>query len=249
MKRGITLGALVALAAFAWACGSAPPAKPPMKADETLPSETADDPDASAAAWAHDEPDGGGGGESKTASGSTGAGDEEGAKTLLAQFVAPNADHAALTRSLKPTSADYKALFDEPSAGKIETAQAKQWESGKAAIKPADGQTEVKIAGATGADLASGKGNAKEFPKAYQKIGKHLVPTVTFFRFKFVKPGEDTGTAYDGLAFVNNHWVIAPKPYRALEGKAAGLDEADDAPAPPAKKGAKPKSKPKGKKK
>ena len=63
-----------------------------------------------------------------------------------------------------------------------------------------------------------------------------------------MKPGEDTGTAYDGLAFVNNHWVIAPKPYRALEGKAAGIDEADEAP-PPSKKGAKPKNKPKGKKK
>ena len=238
----LTFG-LIGLAVLAWACGSAPPPKPAMKADDPLPSEGADDPDASAKAWAHDESDGGGG--APSAGGAQG--NEEGAKTLLAQFVAPNADHAALTKSLKPTSADYKALFDGETAPKIESAQAKDWESGKAAIKPGDGQTEVKIASATGADLAAGKGGAKEFPGGYKKLGKHLIPTATFFRFKFVKPGEDSGTAYDGLAFVNNHWVIAPKPFRALEGKGSGLDEApaDDA----AKKGGKPGKKPKGKKK
>lgn len=243
MKRLVALG-LAALAAVAWACGPAPAPKPAMKADEPLPSETADDPDASEKAWAHEESDGGGG--APAASGGPAQGNEEGAKTLLAQFVAPNADHAALTKSLKPTSADYKALFDEATAPKVESAQAKDWESGKAAIKPGEGQTEVKIASATGADLAAGKGAAKEFPGGYKKLGKHLSPTVTFFRFKFVKPGEDSGTAYDGLAFVNNHWVIAPKPFRALDGK-GGMDDAAD--EPPAKKGGKPGKKPKGKKK
>lgn len=244
--RRIALG-LIALGALAWACGPAPAPKPAMKADEPLPSESADDPDASAKAWAHDESDGGGGGGAATAT-APAQGSEEGAKTLLAQFVAPNADHAALTKSLKPTTADYKALFDEATATKVESAQAKDWESGKAAIKPGEGQTEVKIASATGADLAAGKGAAKEFPGGYKKVGKHLAPTVTFFRFKFVKPGEDNGTAYDGLAFVNNHWVIAPKPFRALEGKGSGLDEAGGDDAAP-KKGGKPGKKPKGKKK
>lgn len=247
MKR-LVLG-LVAMAALAWACGSAPPPKPPMKADEPLPSETADDPDASQKAWAHEEADAGGAAAASPSAAP--AGNEEGAKALLAQFVAPNADHAALTRSLKPTSADYKALFDESTAPKIESAQSKDWESGKAVIKPGDGQTEVKIASATGADLAAGKGGAKEFPGGYKKLAKHLVPTATFFRFKFVKPGEDTGTAYDGLAFVNNHWVIAPKPFRALDGKGGGLDETATADEPATKPGkGKPKGgKPKGKKK
>ncbi len=235
--------ALVALAGLTYACGSSPPPKPPLKADEPLPSEAADDPDASDKAWAHAEPDGGAAGGDGTAVAAAGspAGNEDGAKTLLAQFVAPNADHAALTRSLKPTTADYKALFDSATAPKVESAQAKDWESGKAVIKPADGQTEVKISSATGADLASGKGGAKEFPGGYRKIAKHLVPTATFFRFKFVKPGEDTGTAYDGLAFVNNHWVIAPKPFRALDAKSAADEPMSEEPT------AKPKGKPKGK--
>lgn len=178
-------------------------------------------------------------------------GNEDGARALLSQFVAPNADHHALTRSLRPTTSDYKTLFDAKTAAKIEAAQAKDWDSNKAVIKPKPGQTEIKIWSATGSDLAKGTGNAKEFPGGYKKVAKHLAPAVLFFRFKFVEAGKETGTAYDGLAFVNGHWVIAPKPWRAVEGKAAGAME-DDADAPadkPEKTEKRPgKKKPKGKK-
>lgn len=235
MKFGAVAILLASLTGLALACQPSKPAKPAMTADAPLPSEV-DDPDAMAAAFSGGDIDGG------LASGEGGApavasaGNEDGAKTLLAQFLAPDADAVALTRSLRPTSADYKAMFDETSATKIETGQAKDWDSGKAAIKPGAGQTEVKIVSATGADLAAGKGNAKEFPKEYKKFGKHLVQTATFFRFKFTKPGEDTGTAYDGLAFVNGHWCISPKPWVAMNAKGAAPDDA-------------PAAKPKGKKK
>lgn len=167
---------------------------------------------------------------------------EDGAQAVLKQFVADGADHTTLTKALRPTSADYKALFDSSTATKVEKEQSKDWDSGKAVIKPKAGQTEVKVWSATGAEIAAGKGDAKEFPEGYKKIGKHLAKETTFYRFKFVEPGKDTGTAYDGLAFVNSHWVIVPKPWRALEGKAA-KDEAEEAPSKPAGK------KPKGGKK
>jgi hypothetical protein len=173
-------------------------------------------------------------------------GNEDGARALLQQFVAPNADHAALTRSLRPSSNDYKSLFDAQTAAKIEAAHAKDWDSNKAVIKPKAGQSEIKIWGATGSDLVKGTGNAKDFPGGYKKVAKHLGPAVLFFRFKFVEAGKDTGTAYDGLAFVNGHWVIAPKPWRALEGKAGGMEDEAEA-APPEKPAS--KKKPKGGKK
>jgi hypothetical protein len=230
---------LFGLAGAVYACGSTPPPKPPMQADSPLPSEVEDSPDASAAAWAHDDGDGGlgeGGGLLTNSGGSLASGSEDGAKTLLTQFVAPNADTLALTRSLRPTSADYKALFDSESAPKIETAQAKDWDSGKAEIKPGGGQTEIKIESASGADLVTGKGAAKDFPKDYKKFAKHIVPTATLFRFKFVKPGEDAGTAYDGLAFVNGHWCIVLKPYLALGAAATSDDSKTAAKKKPGKK-------------
>src|SRR5262245_15725340 len=52
-------------------------------------------------------------GEPSAAGGDARAGNnEDGAQRLLKQFVAPDADHAALTRSLRPTAGDYRAMFD-----------------------------------------------------------------------------------------------------------------------------------------
>jgi len=100
---------------------------------------------------------------------------DESAQTLLKQFVAPHADYAALTRTLRPTSSDYQAMFDVATAPKIEAAQAKDWDSNKAVIKPKAHQTEVKVWSCSGADLAAGKGNAKEFPEGYKKVDNPML--------------------------------------------------------------------------
>ncbi len=258
-----TFGMLMLASAMLVACGGRGAAKgKPMVADPVPAAMDTESGDDAGSAWS--ESDAGttesapAAAESPAEAPPSGAailqGNEDGARALLAQFVAPNADHAALTRSLRPTTNDYKSLFDAKTAAKIEAAQAKDWSSNKAVIKPKPGQTEVKIWSATGSDLAKGTGNAKEFPAGYKKVAKHLAPSVLFFRFKFVEPGKETGTAYDGLAFVNGHWVIAPKPWRAMEGKASGMDDDAEASADKSDKPEKPakpagKKKPKGKKK
>jgi hypothetical protein len=172
------------------------------------------------------------------------SGTEDGAKSLLKQFVDPKADHATLSNSLRPTAADYKALFDDATAPKMEAAYSKEWDSGQLVIRPKnEKQSEIKLWGATGAELAEGKGHAKEFPGGYKKIAKHLASTVTFYAFKFVERGKDSGMAYDGLAYVNAHWVIVPKPFHVETG-----EEKADKPDKPDKP-AKPTGKPHGKKK
>lgn len=173
------------------------------------------------------------------------SGTEDGAKSLLKQFVDPKADHATLSKSLRPTAADYKALFDDETASKMESAYAKEWDAGHMVIKPKnERQSEIKLWGATGAELAEGKGHAKEFPGGYKKVGKHLSPTVTFYAFKFVERGKEAGMAFDGLAYVNAHWVIVPKPFHNLEGG----EEKADKPEKPARP-EKPNGKGHGKKK
>src|SRR5689334_7155400 len=164
----------------------------------------------------------GGSGEGGAAEPVADGGTEAAAKSMLEQFVKPGAYHAGLTKQLRPTSADYKAMFDDASAAEVEAAIAKEWDSGKALIQPTAKQTEVKVWGATGADIAAGKGNAAQFPNAYKKVGEHLQPAQMYFTFKFVTPGTDKGLAFDGLAFVNGHWVIAFKPWRGLEGGDGG---------------------------
>jgi len=66
-------------------------------------------------------------------------------------------------------------------------------------------------------DLKNGTGSSNEFPGGYAKVAPHMKPGHTWYRFKFVKSGERLGMAYDGFTFVNHHWVIVPKPWRALK--------------------------------
>ena len=143
---------------------------------------------------------------------------EPNARAVLEPFASPKADHAALTNALRPTSADYEALFDPTLARQIESAQAAEWDAGRIVVKPKDPkQTELHFRTATGAELKAGTGNASEFPGGYRKVAPHVAETATFHTFEFVEPGKSSGTAYDGLAFVNGHWVIVPKPWRALD--------------------------------
>jgi hypothetical protein len=143
-------------------------------------------------------------------------GTEAGAKLLLEAFLKPGADHAALSAALAPTKADYASTFTGDAAAKAEAGYAPAWSAGAITLKPKDGQTTLLLSKATGAELASGAEPAKAFPGGYAKIGTQLQPTLTFYRFKFVKPGETLGMAFDGLTFVNGRWVIFPKPWRVL---------------------------------
>lgn len=139
---------------------------------------------------------------------------EEGAKALLAEFVEPGADHAALSQQLRPTKADYDAVFEPDLAAKAESVYGPAWEGGQLVIAPKPGQTEVKVYSATSDELKSWTGNAEEFPGGYKDVAAQLKPGVKIYGFRFVEPGESLGMAYDGLVNVNGHWRIFPKPWR-----------------------------------
>jgi hypothetical protein len=147
---------------------------------------------------------------------STYPGTEEGAKALLAEFVKPGADHASLTRPLRPTRADLEAIFEGDLAAKADAMYGPAWDSGKLVVAPKSGQTEVKIASATSNEIKSGAGAASELPGGWKDVAGKMKPDIRIYRFKFVEPGKDLGMAFDGLVFVNGNWRIVPKPWRAL---------------------------------
>lgn len=139
---------------------------------------------------------------------------EEGAKALLAEFVKPGADHAALSRQLRPTADDYKAVFEPELAAKAESGYGPAWDAGQLVVAPKAGQTEVKVFSATSDELKSWSGSAAEFPGGWKDVAAQIKPGLRVYRFKFVEPGEDLGMAYEGLVHVNGHWRIFPKPWR-----------------------------------
>jgi len=145
------------------------------------------------------------------------SGDEAGARALLMKFLAPGADYPALSKPLRPATADYGALFDAETAAKLGPQYDQHWDKEPMVIAPKAGQTELKLVAATTEDLRADKGNAGEFPGGWKRVAPHLKPHQTWYRFKFVKPGEDLGMAFDGLTFVNGHWVMTPKPWHGLD--------------------------------
>lgn len=143
------------------------------------------------------------------------AGDEASARALLSEFLKPGADHAALTRRLRPAAGDFAAAFEPAFAKKAEAGYAPAWEGGQIVVAPKAGQTQVLLVAATTEELKQWAGNAAEhFPGGYREVAHDFKPGLTVYAFKFVKAGESRGMAYDGLVHVNGNWRLFPKPFR-----------------------------------
>lgn len=143
-------------------------------------------------------------------------GTEEGAKALLEGFLKAGADRTTMTRSLRPAHEDYEAIFTADVLTDVKAKYEEQWGKEEYVVEAREGQTELQLWKATTEQLRDGSGDASQFPGGYKKIADKLKPGLTFYRFKFVQPGDKHGMAYDGLVFVNGHWVMVSKPYRAL---------------------------------
>ena len=149
-------------------------------------------------------------------------GTNDGAKALLAEFMKPDADRKKMTMELRPTKEDYRAFYaNETMAAMAETYYDKLWSSGDAVVAPKEGQTDLKLFSATTEDLSGSKGEAADFPRALVTLAEldDLKPNLTIYAFKFVKPGESTGMAFEGLTHINGHWRLFPKPWKFLESK------------------------------
>jgi len=165
------------------------------------------------------EAGGGGGGSTLTAKF---PGTEAGAKDLLSTFLKQGNDNVALTLALKPSSADYRAVFaTEELAAAAEKTYESLWSAvPKMPIGPKEGQTELSMLSALTDELKTGAGNSREFPGGYKQASEWLKPGLRVYRWKFLKPGERLGMAFDGLYHVNGHWVLMPKPWRIKGPKA-----------------------------
>lgn len=147
-------------------------------------------------------------------------GTKDGARALVGEFMKPGADLKRLTMDLRPSKEDYRSFYaDETTAGRAETYFDKLWSSGTAVVAPKEGQSELKLYSATTEEMRDMTGESTEFPSSLNALASsdNLKPNLTIYAFKFVKPGEDSGMAYEGLTHINGHWRLFPKPWRFLE--------------------------------
>lgn len=146
-------------------------------------------------------------------------GTDDGANRLAKEFLKPGADHAALSKQLRPTTADYAAVFDGDFGEKVAAAWNAAWDSGQMVMAPKSGQTEVKVSSATTEELKAGTGTASELAGGWKDVAPKMKPGLKVYRFHFLEPGKTAGMSFDGLIYVNGNWRVFPKPWRALEKK------------------------------
>jgi hypothetical protein len=146
-------------------------------------------------------------------------GTDDGAKQLVTDL-RTSTDAAGMTKALRPTSADYKAVFTDELAAKAESGYSKLWSDPKIAISADPENTEIIINKATTDDIKAWTNDVKmSFPGGYQKVGPFFNPGLTVYQWKYIKPSETSGMSFDGLIYVNNHWAWFPKPYRIAKGE------------------------------
>lgn len=149
-------------------------------------------------------------------------GTEEGAKALVETFLADGAKAKAITDALRPNPKDYAAVFSAD-ADAIKAKYDAMWDGGEMVIGRDTNQTEVVVWSSSSEGFSNMlDGDSKYFPGGYQKAAASLKPGLTFYRFKFVAPGEELGMGWDGLVYLDDHWAFFPKPWRALPGYEAG---------------------------
>lgn len=122
----------------------------------------------------------------------------------------------ALAAALQPRADDYAKVFSAEVAGPARAA----FEAGFAQAgrpRPADpGQTQLVCHLAPAGMLAGDNELSRHFPGGYRHIARYLHPQRVWVRWKFCRPHESAGMAYDGLVWVDDHWAWLPKPYRVL---------------------------------
>ncbi|MFK7941082.1 MAG: hypothetical protein AB8B82_17010 [Roseovarius sp.] len=137
------------------------------------------------------------------------------AEAFLSKFLEPNANRAALTGSLRPTEAEIRAVYAAPLADALVGMYNDMFQPG-VQIGPNQGQTQVLVWQGTTGSLRDGDPVLEDFPGGYGDVRGFLQGNYPIVRFKFVKPGESLGMAFDGLIWINDRYVLMPKPWRAL---------------------------------
>lgn len=137
------------------------------------------------------------------------------ARAFLHQFLDAAVDRVALTAALQPTEAEIRAVYTAPLADALVANYAQIYQPGLA-IGPNPGQTEILLWGSSTDALRAGAPALADFPGGYKEVRGALQGSFPIFRFKFVEPGEPQGMAFDGLIYINERYVLMPKPWRGM---------------------------------
>jgi len=127
-------------------------------------------------------------------------------------------DQIRFTRALFPSLDDCLSLFNDPKiAHKVFHYQKYLRRRAHIVIRPIiEEQTELLLWAASTEELLDYTGEAQYFPGGYHELAPYFEEGMTFYRFKFVAPGRQLGSAFDVLVHVNGHWCLIHRPWTVL---------------------------------
>jgi hypothetical protein len=138
------------------------------------------------------------------------------AAELLSTFLDParSADHTALIAALRPHPADYRHVLAPQVADAARSAYDELWKSPPRFDVAAGSRAVVTAAFAQ--DLATTSPRSNEFPGGYRDIARFLLADRAWVAWRFLAPGEHTGTSFDGLVMLDDRFAWFPKPWRVI---------------------------------
>jgi hypothetical protein len=143
--------------------------------------------------------------------------DSESVKKMAIDMRKGNASAVKLITSLRPSAADCEAIMESADDAKLLLTYADKLYG----ELPPDGlsigdeaRTETIVFTAKSDDLAAGTN--PDLPGGY--TGLKFKKGLTVYGFKYVKPSETSGMAYDGLIYTGSKFVFIPKMFRAFKG-------------------------------
>ncbi|MBK8975705.1 MAG: hypothetical protein IPM29_07250 [Planctomycetes bacterium] len=125
------------------------------------------------------------------------------ARVVVARFLAPGADHDELSRELRPSAAERASVL-------VDTAVSAEPAGAMPVVRPAPGETSLRLWAATVDELRAGTGDAARFSPGFRACASRLAPGFSWVRFEFAAPGSASGTAYEGLVRVAGRWCLIP---------------------------------------
>jgi hypothetical protein len=146
------------------------------------------------------------------------SGNETHAAAALQKFTKTGGNNAALlSEGLRPTEADYEVVFETDFAKRLFRVYEPAWNAGQFVVAPKPEETTIKLFSATSDEMINQTGAANEFSAGWRRVAPKLKRGIQIYGVKFVAPGSDLGTVYEGLVCINGNWRFFPKPWRAMD--------------------------------
>jgi hypothetical protein len=138
-------------------------------------------------------------------------------ETVMPILVALARDQSGeVLATLMPRPDDYDTVFEGVAVAEARAAYTNMWATNRSMQMPDVTQSQIRVHAAPAGMLGEDNELSRHFPGGYRQIARLLKPERVWVSWKYVRPGESSGLAFDGLVWCDNHWSWFPKPYRLL---------------------------------